>query len=79
MRDREEAPPIDEAWFEHELGEAIAEIVRRQAEAGIDVVDDGECSKPSFQHYAVAHGTSGWRGRRSLRAGVVADPEPAAQ
>src|SRR4051794_21645082 len=51
MRDREEQRAVDAAWFEGALGQAIDEIVRRQSEAGIDVVDDGECGKPSFQHY----------------------------
>src|SRR4051812_14528064 len=32
---------------------AIADIVKRQAEVGIDIVSDGEQSKPSFQAYAV--------------------------
>jgi len=33
--------------------EAIADVVRRQIELGIDIVSDGEQSKPSFQAYAV--------------------------
>jgi 5-methyltetrahydropteroyltriglutamate--homocysteine methyltransferase len=53
MRDREDGRTVDEAWFEHEVEESVRAIVRRQAEAGIDVVDDGECGKPSFQHYVL--------------------------
>ena len=30
---------------------AVSEIVRRQAELGIDVIDDGEYGKPSFVSY----------------------------
>jgi 5-methyltetrahydropteroyltriglutamate--homocysteine methyltransferase len=53
MRDREDGRPVDEAWFERAVREAIGEIVRRQADSGVDVVDDGECGKPSFQHYVL--------------------------
>ena len=30
---------------------AVAEVVRKQAEAGIDVINDGEVSKPSYATY----------------------------
>jgi len=33
------------------LRQAVAEIVRRQVDLGVDVVDDGEMSKPGFIHY----------------------------
>jgi 5-methyltetrahydropteroyltriglutamate--homocysteine methyltransferase len=35
----------------HRLRSAVSEIVRRQAELGIDVIDDGEYGKPSFVSY----------------------------
>jgi 5-methyltetrahydropteroyltriglutamate--homocysteine methyltransferase len=38
--------------FERRVTEAVAEIVREQVEHGLDVVDDGELSKPSFVTYA---------------------------
>jgi 5-methyltetrahydropteroyltriglutamate--homocysteine methyltransferase len=38
--------------FERRVKEAVGEIVREQAEHGLDVVDDGEFSKPSFVTYA---------------------------
>jgi len=41
----EDGKPYDEAAFEACLTESIAEVVRQQAEAGIDVVSDGEFSK----------------------------------
>ena len=46
----------DSAVFEQRSGaerlrNAVSEIVRRQAELGIDVVDDGEYGKPSFVSY----------------------------
>jgi 5-methyltetrahydropteroyltriglutamate--homocysteine methyltransferase len=35
------------------IREAVAETVRRQLEAGLDVVNDGEMSKPSYSTYVV--------------------------
>ncbi len=37
--------PYDEAAFEACLAELVAEVVRQQAEAGVDIVSDGEFSK----------------------------------
>jgi 5-methyltetrahydropteroyltriglutamate--homocysteine methyltransferase len=41
----EDGKPYDEAAFEACLAESIAEVVRQQADAGIDIVSDGEFSK----------------------------------
>ena len=41
----EDGKPYDEAAFEACLTESIAEVVRQQADAGIDIVSDGEFSK----------------------------------
>jgi 5-methyltetrahydropteroyltriglutamate--homocysteine methyltransferase len=38
---------------ERRVAEAVAEIVRQQVDHGLDVVNDGEVSKPSFVTYAV--------------------------
>jgi 5-methyltetrahydropteroyltriglutamate--homocysteine methyltransferase len=43
--------PVDERAFEARLPGAVAEIVRRQAEHGLDVIDDGEVGKPGFILY----------------------------
>ena len=53
MRAREAGQDIDEAAFEQSVNEAVRAIVRDQSRAGIDIVDDGECGKPSFQHYVL--------------------------
>jgi 5-methyltetrahydropteroyltriglutamate--homocysteine methyltransferase len=37
--------PYDEAAFEACLAESVAEVARQQAEAGVDIVSDGEFSK----------------------------------
>jgi 5-methyltetrahydropteroyltriglutamate--homocysteine methyltransferase len=42
---------LDERSNAERLRDAVHEIVRRQAELGIDVVDDGEYGKPSFVSY----------------------------
>ena len=41
----------DPKAYEQRLRAAVAEIVSKQVELGIDVVDDGEYSKPSFVTY----------------------------
>lgn len=41
----------DEAAYEQQLTDAVAEVVRKQVEAGVDVVDDGEFSKSSWGTY----------------------------
>jgi 5-methyltetrahydropteroyltriglutamate--homocysteine methyltransferase len=48
---RFEGRPADDAAYEALVRRNVLEIVRKQVEAGIDVVGDGECSKPSFRAY----------------------------
>jgi 5-methyltetrahydropteroyltriglutamate--homocysteine methyltransferase len=43
---------IDEAELAARVAEAIAEVVRQQAEVGLDVICDGEMGKTSFLAYA---------------------------
>lgn len=43
--------PYDASAYEDTLAKHVGEIVRKQVAAGIDVVADGECSKPSFRLY----------------------------
>jgi len=47
----ERGEEYDEAAYEQALAEGVADVVRRQAEAGIDVVDDGEMGKASWIVY----------------------------
>jgi len=44
---------VDPAAYNERAREAVAEVVRKQAESGIDVVNDGEQSKAGFYVYAV--------------------------
>ena len=48
LRARLGGQPIDEAELAARVGRGVAEVVRRQAEVGLDVVSDGEMSKTSF-------------------------------
>jgi 5-methyltetrahydropteroyltriglutamate--homocysteine methyltransferase len=48
---KERGEEVDEIALEHELAAAVGGVVRRQAEAGIDVVDDGEMGKHSWITY----------------------------
>jgi 5-methyltetrahydropteroyltriglutamate--homocysteine methyltransferase len=49
IADRMRGTPFDQAMLQRAIGAAV----RRQVEIGIDVVTDGEFSKPSFITYAV--------------------------
>src|SRR5579862_778350 len=43
--------PYDEAAFDRAVRASVVDIVRKQVELGIDVVDDGEESKVGFIAY----------------------------
>lgn len=58
---REAGEAVDEGTFAVRVATAVAEVVRKQAEAGIDVVSDGEMGKPSFATY-VTHRLAGFGG-----------------
>jgi 5-methyltetrahydropteroyltriglutamate--homocysteine methyltransferase len=59
-----------EPYDRHELArltkEAVAQIARRQAEVGVDVVNDGEMSKPGYSTY-VADRLSGFSGHEPAK------------
>lgn len=48
---KEEGVPVDRAALAERIRAAVAEMVKKQAEAGIDLVNDGEMSKPSYATY----------------------------
>ena len=48
---KEEGIPVDRAALAERVRSAVGEIVARQAESGIDIVNDGEMSKPSYATY----------------------------
>src|SRR3569833_1548211 len=70
---------IDEAGYRARVREAVAAIVKKQADLGIDVVSDGEMSKPSFITYindrlggfevdSADRNQSPWVGSREVKA-----------
>jgi 5-methyltetrahydropteroyltriglutamate--homocysteine methyltransferase len=48
---REEGVPVDGPALAARIRAAVAEVVRKQTDAGITVVNDGELSKPSYATY----------------------------
>jgi len=63
---REEGRTVDDKAFEAETSRAVEDVVARQIAAGIDVVSDGEMSKPSYTTYI-----------RHRVAGIAPDPRAA--
>src|SRR6185437_15620829 len=51
MYAKEEGVPVDPQALAARVREAVAEVVRKQADAGVDLVNDGELSKPSYATY----------------------------
>ena len=54
LNDREGGADYDRAAFQKRVRRAVCEIVKRQAEEGIDIVDDGEHGKINWMAYARA-------------------------
>ena len=68
IRPRQNGQPYDEQAYESCLSAAVAEVVRRQAQAGIDLPSDGEFGKSiSWSQYALER-LSGFE-RRAARPG----------
>ena len=55
---REGGQQIDAAAFEAQTAKAVDDIVAQQVAAGVDVVSDGEMSKPSYTQY-IRHRVTG--------------------
>jgi len=79
MKARLSGGVYDEPAYEARLRSAVAEIVRRQIDCGIDIVADGEMSKPGFFTY-VSERLSGFeprpgQGRKAFAREREAFPE----
>ena len=72
-KDRGEA--YDKAELARRTKDAVAAIVRRQAEAGVDIVDDGEMSKPGYSTY-IADRLSGFAGHEPAKPRLDTGPHP---
>ena len=63
---KDKGEPYDKAELERLTREAVIAIVRRQAATGIDIVNDGEMSKPGYSTY-VADRLSGFAGHEPAK------------
>lgn len=63
---QEAGDPVDPAQLQAEVRSAVADTVRRQLDAGVDLVNDGEVSKPSYATY-VKDRLSGFGGEGSIQ------------
>jgi 5-methyltetrahydropteroyltriglutamate--homocysteine methyltransferase len=68
VRARANGQAVEDAAFAARVRSAVAETVRKQVDAGIDVVSDGEMGKPSFATYVAD--------RLAGLGGVNTDPRP---
>jgi 5-methyltetrahydropteroyltriglutamate--homocysteine methyltransferase len=79
LQARASAQPVDDLVFAEQTRAAVARIVREQSDAGIDVVSDGELSKPQFADY-VADRLNGFEGHNPnpgfVRPSQRPDPFP---
>ena len=64
--------PVDPGALSSRVDSAVVEAVRKQREAGIDIVSDGELSKTGFSTY-VNERFTGFDGRSEFQADDVAD------
>ena len=48
---KEEGVPVDHAALQSRIAAAVEEVVAKQVAAGVDIVNDGEMSKPSYATY----------------------------
>jgi 5-methyltetrahydropteroyltriglutamate--homocysteine methyltransferase len=65
---REEGAPVDPKHFAAEMDRAVRQIVEKQAEAGIDIGNDGEQQRVGFQTY-IPQRISGFGGESKRRRG----------
>jgi 5-methyltetrahydropteroyltriglutamate--homocysteine methyltransferase len=64
MHAREQGQPYDREAYARRVRRAVAEVVRRQVEAGVDIVCDGEQGKSGFFTY-VSERLSGFEARQT--------------
>src|SRR5262245_54474149 len=53
MYDLIDEKPVDAAKLNARVAEAVAEVVKKQREASIDIISDGEMSKIGFSNYVM--------------------------
>lgn len=75
LAQREGGQVIDDAGFYATMKAAVAEVVRKQREAGVDVVSDGEQSKVSYANY-IKDRFSGFSGKSAAVRGADLEDHP---
>src|SRR5215470_16823168 len=63
---KDQGEPYDKAELSRLTRQAVLDIVRRQAEVGVDIVNDGEMSKPGYSTY-IADRLSGFSGHEPAK------------
>jgi len=63
---KDQSQPYDKAALDRLTRQSVFDIVRRQAQTGIDIVNDGEMSKPGYSTY-VADRLSGFSGHEPAK------------
>ncbi|MGZ5829906.1 MAG: cobalamin-independent methionine synthase II family protein, partial [Xanthobacteraceae bacterium] len=77
---KQDGIPIDKAAFERRMTEGVQEVVQRQVDLGISVVNDGEAPKPSYATYVKDRLTGfGGTGNTYVFQDLVDFPELAAR
>ena len=51
MYAKEEGVPVEPHALAEHIRAAVADVVKKQADAGVDLINDGEMSKPSYATY----------------------------
>jgi 5-methyltetrahydropteroyltriglutamate--homocysteine methyltransferase len=72
---KDQSQPHEKAELERLTRQAVHDIVRRQVAAGVDIVDDGEMSKPGYSTY-IADRLSGFAGHRPAPPRLDTGPYP---
>jgi len=72
---KDKGESYDKAALERLTRQAVADIVRRQAETGVDIINDGEMSKPGYSTY-VADRLSGFAGHEPAKPRLDTGPYP---
>jgi 5-methyltetrahydropteroyltriglutamate--homocysteine methyltransferase len=73
---REEGEAVDPRELEAEMDRAVRDVVEKQAQAGIDIANDGEQQRVAFQTY-VSQRMSGFAGESKRRRGRDFEEFPA--
>jgi 5-methyltetrahydropteroyltriglutamate--homocysteine methyltransferase len=69
---KDRGDPFDETAFDTTMRDAVADVVVKQLEAGIDIPSDGEMSKIGYATY-VRHRLSGFEGPGAISRAAPAD------